>query len=94
MLKAKLGYCGSCLKGIGSFSNDDGKITLTSDATEAPPKEEKKKPVARKKPAPKPVAGYECGVCGFRVVVDEVCGCVDEHVLVCCNKVMKPKKKR
>jgi hypothetical protein len=34
---------------------------------------------------------YECSVCGFRVVVDEFCGCVEEHILLCCNKPMKKK---
>ncbi len=32
---------------------------------------------------------YECGVCGYRVVVDEACGCAEEHVFVCCDKPMK-----
>ena len=32
---------------------------------------------------------YECNVCGFRVIVDEFCGCVEEHVILCCNKPMK-----
>jgi hypothetical protein len=32
---------------------------------------------------------YECNVCGFRVVVDEFCGCVEEHVILCCNKPMR-----
>jgi len=32
---------------------------------------------------------YECGVCGYRVVVDAGCGCAEEHVLVCCGKPMK-----
>lgn len=35
---------------------------------------------------------YECRVCGFRVIVDEVCGCVEEHVLICCDEKMKEKK--
>ncbi|MBN1222087.1 MAG: hypothetical protein JXB23_02475, partial [Candidatus Aminicenantes bacterium] len=35
---------------------------------------------------------YECGICGFRVIVDEFCGCVEEHVLICCEKKMKKKK--
>jgi len=35
--------------------------------------------------------GYECGVCGYRVVVDSDCGCAEEHVLVCCDKPMKKK---
>jgi hypothetical protein len=53
-----------------------------------------------KKPAPKPKAkakakprakakdALECGVCGYRVVVDEACGCVEEHVLICCGRPM------
>ena len=53
-----------------------------------------------KKPAPKPKAkakakprakaknALECGVCGYRVVVDEACGCVEEHVLICCGLPM------
>lgn len=34
---------------------------------------------------------YECGVCGFRFVVDE-CGWVEEHVFICCNEPMKKKR--
>jgi hypothetical protein len=33
--------------------------------------------------------GYECGVCGYRLIVDEACGCAEEHVLICCGKPMK-----
>jgi hypothetical protein len=38
---------------------------------------------------------YECGVCGYRVIIDEACGCAEEHVLICCDKPMKkgPAKK-
>ncbi|HVP90682.1 MAG TPA: hypothetical protein VMS75_05630 [Terriglobales bacterium] len=32
---------------------------------------------------------YECGVCGYRVVVDEACGCAEEHVFICCDKPMR-----
>jgi len=35
---------------------------------------------------------YECHVCGFRVIVDEFCGCVEEHVILCCNKPMRKKR--
>ena len=34
-------------------------------------------------------SGYECGICGFRIVVDEACGCAEEHIFVCCDKPMK-----
>ncbi|MEW5902604.1 MAG: hypothetical protein AB1715_14150 [Acidobacteriota bacterium] len=45
------------------------------------------KTVVRKKKG----EAYECGVCGYRLVVDEVCGCEEEHVFVCCEKPMKKK---
>ena len=38
-------------------------------------------------------AAYKCGVCGVAVVVDEVCGCVEEHYFICCAKPMKKKGK-
>jgi len=51
-----------------------------------PKKIVKPKAPAKKKPA------LECGVCGYRVVVDGACGCVEEHVLVCCGQPMGKKK--
>jgi hypothetical protein len=57
------------------------------------------KPKAKAKAAPKPVKkaaskakkapGHECLVCGYRVIIDEACGCVEEHVLLCCGEPMK-----
>ena len=51
------------------------------------------KPAAKSKgkakPAPKKSPAYQCSVCGYRVVVDELCGCAEEHVLVCCEQPMK-----
>ena len=43
------------------------------------------------KPAPKKGKGgaHECRVCGYRVVIDEACGCAEEHVLICCGQPMK-----
>jgi len=29
-----------------------------------------------------------CAVCGYRVIVDQACGCVEEHVLLCCGQPM------
>ena len=48
------------------------------------------------KRAAKPRKGqaYECGVCGYRVVVDDVCGCEEEHVFICCDKPMAKKGAR
>jgi hypothetical protein len=50
------------------------------------------KPKATKKV--KKGAAYECGVCGYRVVVDEACGCAEEHIFVCCDKPMKKAAKK
>ena len=37
---------------------------------------------------------YTCTVCGLGITVDELCGCVDTCDIICCEKQMKPKKKR
>ena len=34
---------------------------------------------------------YECGICGFRLIVDD-CGCVEEHYLICCREAMTQKR--
>jgi hypothetical protein len=60
----------------------------------------KKKAAAKKKVTPKKKAGvkkgdtYECAVCGVRIIVDEVCGCVEEHAFICCMKPMKKRAKK
>ena len=48
------------------------------------------KPKGRPKPKakPEPKKGLECRVCGYRVVIDEACGCAEEHVLLCCGQPM------
>jgi len=58
----------------------------------------KKKVTKAAKPKAKPKAKarakapkLECGVCGYRVVVDEACGCAEEHVLICCGQPMVKK---
>ncbi len=61
-----------------------------------------KKVAAKKSPAKRaPVKkaalkgqAYECEVCGLAVVVDEVCGCVEAHEIICCGEAMKEKKSR
>jgi hypothetical protein len=35
---------------------------------------------------------YACEVCGLAVSVDEDCGCVDVHDIICCGKPMTKKK--
>lgn len=35
---------------------------------------------------------YICGTCGLAVTVDEACGCVGVHEIICCGKAMKPRK--
>ncbi len=51
----------------------------------------KKARVSRRAKAPaKPKkAGYECSICGYRLVVDKACGCEEEHVIYCCSQPMK-----
>jgi hypothetical protein len=51
-------------------------------AAKAPVKRAAKKPTG-KAPA------YVCGVCGYRLVVDRLCGCSEEHVMLCCGQPMK-----
>ncbi len=36
----------------------------------------------------------ECEVCGFAVVVDEVCDCAEIHEILCCEQPMKPRAAR
>ncbi len=50
-------------------------------------KKAKKAAKKAKKPAAKPK--LECRVCGYRVIIDETCGCAEEHVLLCCGQPMK-----
>jgi hypothetical protein len=58
--------------------------------TKAKPKSKKAvKPARKKAGRAKKGPALECSVCGYRVVVDEVCGCETEHVLMCCNQPMK-----
>ncbi len=51
------------------------------------------KVVTKVKEAPKKAyPALQCGVCGYRVIVDEACGCVEEHVLMCCSQPMAKTK--
>lgn len=42
----------------------------------------------------RPVKGsaLSCETCGMAMVVDEVCGCVEVHEIICCGVPMKPKR--
>jgi len=61
-----------------------------------------KKAVAKKASAKKVTArgksqvgdSYVCGVCGFSVTVDEVCGCEDVCDIICCSGPMKRKRSK
>jgi hypothetical protein len=69
------------------------KATVQKKTTKSAPKKPGKTGVKKKTPAKaQKVLSYECRVCGFRLVVDEYCGCVEEHVILCCNKPMKTKR--
>jgi hypothetical protein len=71
------------------------KATKTKATKKAAPKKAKKTTKTEAKPKQgrkiKTGQAYECGVCGFRVVVD-ACGNVDEHYLICCRETMKQKR--
>jgi hypothetical protein len=59
-----------------------------------------KKAVTKKAAAKKPAAkgkskriqSYACGVCGLAVTVDEDCGCVESHDIICCDTPMKKRR--
>jgi hypothetical protein len=72
-------------------ANPVKKTTAMTKASTA----EKATPAKKAKTARKSVKGdsLECSVCGFVVTVDEDCGCVEEHVILCCDEPMKPRKK-
>lgn len=76
------------------------KKTTRTAKKAAPKKTVKKKTQTKAAPKKKAAAtvkkgqAYECNVCGLRVIVDEVCGCVEEHTLICCTKPMKKKAKK
>ena len=46
------------------------------------------------KQAGKAKGALECRVCGYRVIIDEACGCAEEHVLLCCGKPMAKSGKK
>jgi len=50
-----------------------------------------KKPAAMKKSVSVKKPKLVCGVCGYAVTVDNVCGCAEEHTLICCGKAMGKK---
>lgn len=57
----------------------------------------KKKTTAKKATAKgksKVGQGYACGVCGLSITVDEDCGCVESHDIICCDTPMKKKRTR
>jgi len=54
------------------------------------PVKKAKKPVAKGKS--KKGQTLECGVCGLSVTVDEICGCAEEHPIICCMKPMRKKR--
>ena len=49
------------------------------------PVKKKAKPASRAKKG----EGYKCEVCGYSLIVDEACGCEEEHIFLCCDQPMK-----
>jgi hypothetical protein len=76
-------------------SSMPAKTTAKKTTKKAVKKTEKKPTKTETKPQKgkklKKGEAYECGICGFRLIVDE-CGCVEEHYLICCQKAMSQKK--
>lgn len=69
------------------------KKTTKKTAAKAKAKKPAKKAAPKKKVHKhKKGQGYECRVCGYRIVVDEVCGCATEHLFLCCGSPMKKKR--
>jgi hypothetical protein len=56
----------------------------------------KKAPVKKAAARGKTRAGESlmCGVCGLTVTVDEDCGCMETHDIICCEKPMKKRRAR
>ena len=74
-------------KAVKKTPKKTAKKTAVKKTKRAAPK---KKVTARAKKG----QAYECKVCGLRVIVDKVCGCVEEHALICCTKPMTKKAKK
>lgn len=71
------------------------KVAAAKKATKKPVKKTSKKatektakPPMASQPAPA-LKGYECEICGYRLIVDKDCGCAEEHVILCCGQPMK-----
>jgi hypothetical protein len=56
----------------------------------------KKSATVKKAPAKKSSAArgdkLMCGVCGLSLIIDEECGCMEAHEILCCGEPMKQKK--
>jgi hypothetical protein len=61
---------------------------MATKKTKKPAPKAKAKAPAKAKLKAKPRSALACRVCGYRVVVDESCGCVEEHILLCCGQPM------
>jgi hypothetical protein len=68
-------------------------VQAKKKATTKPKKAAPKKTAKAKAPAKKKSPGLECKVCGYRVIVDQACGCAEEHALLCCGQPMAKKGK-
>lgn len=64
---------------------------MATKKTKKPAPKAKAKAPAKAEPKAKHRSALECRVCGYRVVVDESCGCVEEHILLCCGQPMAKK---
>ncbi len=73
-------------KKVKAASKKTARKTAKKAATKKVARKVVKKEVAS---PPKPVTALECQVCGYRLIVDRKCGCVEEHALICCGQPMQ-----
>jgi len=82
-----------CVQSLKTVLFQEGKMVGKKKTVAAKKKVTAKKVASGKKPAAKKAAGYtkgyECKLCGYRLVVDRDCDCGEEHVILCCGQPMK-----
>jgi len=69
----------------------EGEYMAVKKVTPAPVKKATAKKAAVKKVS-RNGQSLVCGVCGLAVIIDEDCGCVEVHDIICCGEPMKARK--
>jgi hypothetical protein len=76
----------------GSVDMAEKKATTTAPVKKAAVKAPVKKATAKK--VSRNGQSLVCGVCGLSVTIDEDCGCIETHEILCCGEPMKERKAR